>query len=54
MVVAVAKYTGAEKLLLDTIELVVVPAVAGHVIVAVPLVEPAPVMTQDVVVAMPH
>ena len=38
----------------NTKGLLVVPAVAGHVIVAVPEVEPDPVMTQDVVPVRPH
>lgn len=38
----------------NTIAFPVVPATAGHVIVAVPDVDPDPVMTHDVVPVMPH
>ena len=54
LVVAVARWTGAEKALLDTIGFVVVPATAGHVKVAVPLVDPKPVSTQAVVFRTPQ
>jgi hypothetical protein len=45
---------GAEIRLLDVMALVVVPATAGHVNVAVPEVEPYPVMTQAVVFSVPQ
>ena len=40
--------------MLETIGLVAVPATAGQVSVAEPLVPPAPVMMQAVVLATPH
>ena len=45
---------GRLSVLLSTIGFVAVPATAGQVIVAVPLVEPDPVITQDVVPVTPH
>lgn len=45
---------GAERLLLEMMALVVVPDTAGHVRVAVPLVDPKPVKMQAVVFSTPQ